>query len=330
MLNKNFIIYGGDLISNLNLFEVIDFHHLNRASLTTVLLKDPNFEKKQTQAFSRPRDFTMIYGLEEDTNRLVISTPSDLIGQEGIKLKSSVLARHPRIYFEDNLLEANIIIMDFSLIKVLQKFGEKFPTFTEDFIPFLLQYQYNENLRKILHTNTNNQVVNFINSHLGEDATDIRPFAYITSDFCIRIDQNADYHQANIDSISKNKLLQCFKPTNNNLPLFIYKAAPKEEGSKKKKVKTKISGNILAEGFEVGQSVVQRCVVGEGVTIQNGCKIVNSILMEGCQIGNNCTIQNCFIGRDAIIHDDCTLKVVRVKSEVTVPAKSEVEKDMLL
>lgn len=48
VLNKNFIIYGGDLISNVNLFEVIDFHHLNRASLTTVLINDPCFEKKKT------------------------------------------------------------------------------------------------------------------------------------------------------------------------------------------------------------------------------------------------------------------------------------------
>lgn len=82
----------------------------------------------------------MVYGLEKNTNRLILATPSDTLKNDGIKLKSSILSRHPQVYFEQNLEEANIIIMDFAMIKVLEKYGDKFPTFTEDFIPFLLDY----------------------------------------------------------------------------------------------------------------------------------------------------------------------------------------------
>ena len=94
ILERDFILYGGDLISDINLLEVLDFHHLNRATMTTVLLNDPkDQEKGKTTAFSNPKDIYMVYGLEKVSNRILCALPNDQLKEEGLKLKTSILCR---------------------------------------------------------------------------------------------------------------------------------------------------------------------------------------------------------------------------------------------
>ena len=56
----------------------------------------------------------------------------------GIPVKTSNLVRHPRIYFQSTLNEANILICSKKVITLFDKYGPEFDTLTHDFIPFLI------------------------------------------------------------------------------------------------------------------------------------------------------------------------------------------------
>ena len=111
----------------------------------------------------------------------------------GIPVKTCNLAKHPRIYFQSTLDEANIIVFNKQVIPLFDKFGPEFGTVTQDFIPFLIQNQYNENLLKVFQGEQSEQSNNseeedvdaYVESRLEfSNFSTLRPFAYITEEFC--------------------------------------------------------------------------------------------------------------------------------------------------
>lgn len=52
VLTKDFIIYGGDLITDINLFSVLDFHFKNHSHITPVLLKPKDGVRKKGGLFN--------------------------------------------------------------------------------------------------------------------------------------------------------------------------------------------------------------------------------------------------------------------------------------
>jgi len=89
------------------------------------------------------------------------------------------------MHFEKNLTEANIIIMDISVVRLLEKYRQHFYSFTEDFVPFVVDNQYNEKLNSILHSISDNEVKQYTDKHLGDEISEMRPFAFVTTEFCM-------------------------------------------------------------------------------------------------------------------------------------------------
>jgi hypothetical protein len=111
----------------------------------------------------------------------------------GISLKTCNLTKHPRIYFQSNLDEANIIVFSKKVIALFDKFGPNFDSVTQDFVPFLVHNQHNTNLINHLNGVTGEEstksededVDTYVESRLeGETLQSLRPFAFITDEFC--------------------------------------------------------------------------------------------------------------------------------------------------
>lgn len=135
------------MISNVNLYNLINHHYTNKSNLTTVLSKSNEDKKKKSGAFSSgSSEEYMVYALEENTNRLVSATCSYDMFENGILMKTANMVRHPRVYFEMQVSEANILVCDFEVVNILKKFGKKFYSITEDLVPFLADNQYNNKL----------------------------------------------------------------------------------------------------------------------------------------------------------------------------------------
>jgi hypothetical protein len=83
----------------LNLFELLDHHYKNKSHVTPVLLKPKEGIRKKGGLFSGDsNDEYVIYALEENTDRL-IGTVLNFELEDGIPMKTSNLAKHPRAYF---------------------------------------------------------------------------------------------------------------------------------------------------------------------------------------------------------------------------------------
>lgn len=63
-----------------------------------------------------------------------------------------------------------------------------------------------------------------------------------------------------------------------------------------------IKNSIITEGCEINGKV-ENSVLGNGVTVAKGAKVISSVLMPGCTIGKNATIQYAIVGENAVIGD---------------------------
>ena len=91
---------------------------------------------------------------------------------------------------------------------------------------------------------------------------------------------------------------------------------------------------ILPPQYIASDSVVERCIIGEGseiygkvynsvigcgVTIGEGTVVRNSIIMNQCQIGNNCTIEKAIIDEYAVIGEGTELGTLEEKPNELKP-----------
>lgn len=178
----------------MNLFNLIDFHYKKKANLTTVLIKNETDRKKKSGTFSsNSEEEYMVYALEENTNRLVTAICSYDMMTTGIFMKSSNLVHHPRVYFESQVEEANILVFDISIVNILKKYGKKFNSITEDFVPFLSDNQYNKHLLEAFRGEVSDDgekgdediIEDYFNDTIEkQEFESFRPFAYVSNEFC--------------------------------------------------------------------------------------------------------------------------------------------------
>ena len=230
-ITKNFIILKGDYLTDMNFHSLIDFHHRNGSDLSLVYEKfEPvaSHKKKKEDLAGGPDPFEPtttdpedlpIHILEENTNRLIgLIDPDDLDSSKpSIKIKQSILLRHPRVYFNQKLKSRYIAICSLEVCKILHSLKKKEPTkqyFTEfgtDFVKFLATNQYNKKLMELANAkhDSSDELTVSAGAASPENATTIsqkdsfRPFVYITDEFAIRIKSFYDLHQANVLRIGK-------------------------------------------------------------------------------------------------------------------------------
>jgi len=59
--------------------------------------------------------------------------------------------------------------------------------------------------------------------------------------------------------------------------------------------------SLVSEGSIISGGIVQDCVVGQGVAVETGAAIINSIIMDRVQVGPNCKINMAIIDKDVVI-----------------------------
>lgn len=224
LLKKDFVMLRGDLLNEINFFKLLDFHYIKKSSITMVYEKVERKKEKNPpkpkpfQRSSNPDPFTHM--LEEGTNRMISMIDPYELSELGIKMKSSLLARHPKVYLTNELQEKHIFVCSTDVCKILAAVGTHFSNFTDDFLPFLAYNQYNKKLFKIINEESHpaSEIANYYSKVFGDLNDFFRPFVYITSEFSMKIHTLFDYHQANLLRMRKNGELLIFQHTANDVP----------------------------------------------------------------------------------------------------------------
>jgi glucose-1-phosphate adenylyltransferase len=69
---------------------------------------------------------------------------------------------------------------------------------------------------------------------------------------------------------------------------------------------SQVQGAILSEGCEV-LGMVTGSVLGRNVIVEEGAKVINSIIMEDCYIGKNSSLERCIVDVDCTIGDNVVI-----------------------
>jgi hypothetical protein len=216
------MLIEGDMISELDFYKLLDFHYTKKSSFTLVteeIPPKPKDEKlKAFQENSSAERFTYI--LEAGTSRLIGAVDPWDLKQSGIKLKTSVLARHPNITFNSNLEQKGIVICNKGVARILAEFGEHFENFSEEFITFLAFNKYNSKLGKVFTAENESEQEDSIARYYRRATTNpkdlFRPFIYTTAEFTQRVRTVFDYHQVNLLRVPKSKEMAWMARTTND------------------------------------------------------------------------------------------------------------------
>jgi len=215
----------GDLISEINFFKLLDFHYINRSSLTLVCETIEKPKEKKTEIKGKPfqredHHERSVYVLEEASQRLLgIIDPFDL-SECGVKMKTSIMSRHPRIKFFNRFADKGVMICSRNICKILVELGKNFVDFDEDFLNFLAYNQYNKALKRIIidrPEGEGSEIDRLYSRVFDENEDFFRPFVYQTQEFSMRVKYIFDYHQANLLKINKGTELQCYQETKNDV-----------------------------------------------------------------------------------------------------------------
>ncbi len=180
----------GDIVCDLNLFKLLDYHFINQASFTILCEKVEKQPKPSTQTEVKLKPFQKDHGsdkfvhvLDKHTNRLLgFIDPFDL--KRGIQMKTAILARHPKIVFRSDLQGRGIVVCSINICKILSKVGHNLHDFFEDFVSFVTYNQYNKNLHKIItdEQDAQSDYERTFRRFFQNDSDLFRPFIYITNE----------------------------------------------------------------------------------------------------------------------------------------------------
>eukprot|EP01016_Furgasonia_blochmanni_P034511 TRINITY_DN3734_c0_g1_i3.p1 TRINITY_DN3734_c0_g1~~TRINITY_DN3734_c0_g1_i3.p1 ORF type:complete len:474 (+),score=121.60 TRINITY_DN3734_c0_g1_i3:417-1838(+) len=244
-IQRDCIVISGDLLSEVNLDEIIDAHVLSDASVT-VLLHEDRIEPPQPVApggkkpASKPTTNTVddddynVYAVDEGQRRILqIMDLTDLEDKGGFQIKRSIVARNPNLTLRSNFKDTHLYVCKKSTIDYLRQSHHDFKSIQTDLLTFILRNQYNSKLLEewndliekpemdlVKKMSSTNKPTNPISIHYYADSTS----------YCKRVSNIKDYMQANIDCVAKPN--PCLVATaNNDRPLVL--TPPKEEETKK-------------------------------------------------------------------------------------------------
>lgn len=221
------------MISDINYFKLLDFHYVNKSSFTLVVEELPPKQKdEKLKAFQEnPSTERFTYVLETGTNRLIGAVDPWDVQNAGIKLKTSVLARHPNVGFSTNLEQKGVVICSKGVASLLAEWGSEFDNFGEEFVTFLAYNQYNSKLASVftaeLGANEPESIAKYCRRSLGDTKDVFRPFVYVTSDFSQRIRSAFDFHQVNLMRVPRSKEMTWTQRTANDdddMPINVVRA----------------------------------------------------------------------------------------------------------
>lgn len=125
-------------------------------------------------------------------------------------------------------------------------------------------------------------------------------YAYENKGYCAAISSINDYFSFNMDLMKKDVRDELF---NQKRPIYtkVRDDAPSRYG-----LMSNVKNSIIAQGCVINGEV-ENCVISKGVTVDEGAKLSNCIVMQDTKIGRNTNLNYVIIDKDVTIKDGRSL-----------------------
>ncbi|CAI5729242.1 unnamed protein product [Hyaloperonospora brassicae] len=144
-IKRDFIVLAGDLITDVVLHNVADFHRMNDASVTMVLRQDaPLRPSKKTEKARRDKDMTDCIALVEcerhEENRVVLVSQAVHMN-EHVDVAKSLLQRRSHFVLHTDLYDGHFYIFSHWVLDLLQE-KKYIASIKADLVPHLVRRQF--------------------------------------------------------------------------------------------------------------------------------------------------------------------------------------------
>ena len=225
-INRDFIIIPCDLLTDVNLDDVLDQHIITQATVTMVFREEESNKQptSKKEASKEPKEELNDYDvvvLDDESHRVLQITNNTDIESEGLNIKKTMLLRHPNSTISTQLFDNHLYVFNYRMIDFLKRCKRKFLNLKEDLIPFLIQNQYNQKLDREFFFEEYQALDEAKDNNLNLDdfkQGHVSVFGFISKNtYSKRINMINQYIQGNLDVFLKPpNLPQCLNPTKNN------------------------------------------------------------------------------------------------------------------
>lgn len=327
-IHTDFLVISCDLISNVDICEVLNLYRKHNASIAALML--PESQLSVSDDFvtpgpkSKQKPETDLIGIDNETGRLVfLASASDF--EETINLSQMLLKKHISFTIHSKLQDAHLYVMSkwvldylvhnksFSALKgellpyiVRNQLAKPPKQFTEDKNTSIVQFNSKKDIYGFANEKPLDDLIRKMSAYNDhntdlEDAYDgdiVRCYAHIASGkFGIRANTIQMYHFANT-KISEWWTSHDMKES--NVPRISASATINT---------TQIIDCCVDDNATIHEKTfLKKCHVGPNAVIESKTRVSNSVIMENVTIQQRCVIQNCILCSGCVIEEGAVLQ----------------------
>ncbi|XP_047985910.1 translation initiation factor eIF-2B subunit gamma [Leguminivora glycinivorella] len=330
------LVISGDLITNINLNEVLNLYRKHDAALTALYFNNGAeewIELPGPKTKAKPdRDLVCI---DKETQRLVfVASASDF--EDNITLPRVIIKKFNSISMYSRLLDAHVYVMKHWVVNYLVEadkfisvkgelvphivkkqlskpknpsekkgFSEKNLDISKDIFDYAVEHGYESQIRDMSHYNDHELGTK------GVYYNDIlRCYAHIAekNTYGIRVNTLSAFYLSNSKILSKWEELTGSLLTERFYPTSEVKTRQIDETS------------IVGDKSVVSEKTsIKNTIIGANCTIDNKVRLTNCILMNNVVIKEGCVLQDCVVYTGATVEPGCSLAYCLVGPHHAVP-----------
>ncbi|XP_059059720.1 translation initiation factor eIF-2B subunit gamma [Achroia grisella] len=319
------LVVPGDLITNINLNDVLNLHRKHDASLTTLFFNNGPEEWIELPGLkSKVKPDRDLVCIDKETQRLVfLASASDF--EESVTLPRILMKRFDSVSLYSRLLDAHVYVMKKWVINYLVE-SERFTSVKGEFIPYIVKKQLSK--RKNLNDKKG----------LSEKNLDITVdiFDYsLENGFESKIREMSSYneHRSGSKGVCHNDILRCYAhiPSKSTFGMRINTLSTFYLCNNKILSKwEEITGSPLTERFysssEVNtKQIDENSTVGDKSIVNEKTSIKCTFIGANCVIENKVRLTNCILMNNVIIKEGSVLQDCIIYTGATVEASCSMQ-----
>ncbi|KAI4462092.1 translation initiation factor eif-2b subunit gamma [Holotrichia oblita] len=338
-LKSDVIVMSCDLITDINLNNILDLFRKHNASLCTLFF-NPQVQEQIVVPGpkSKHKPERDLVGIDTQTNRLVfLASASDF--ETDVSLPKSLLRKHTYLNVYSNLIDSHLYIIKNWIVKYL-KYDQNISTLKGELLPYIIKKQLAKPQK---NTVTNTSIINI------QDSNDIFQFAK-EADLDISIRESSTYtdHFGDLKASYHGDPIRCYSYIAdaknfgiriNTLPAYWYINGKITDiwcdiTNEKELIKIDSRADIKSNQVDDKCIIWESCklnektsfknsIIGANTVVNSFSRVFNSVVMNGVTIKEKVALENCIVCDGAIIESGSQLKGCLIGSNHTVPEQSQ-------
>lgn len=338
-VTTDLIVVSGDLITNVNLNEVLNLYRKHDAALASLFFNNGPEEWIELPGLkSKAKPDRDLVCIDKETERLVfLASASDF--EENVKIPRALLKKFSSISMYSKLLDAHLYVMKNWLVNYLIE-SDKFTSIKGELVPHIVKKQLSKPKAPLDRKGTSER-----NVDVGKDIFDFAvDYGYESK---IREMSAYNDHKLGSKGVYYNDILRCYAliPNKNTFGVRVNTLSSFYLCNNKILSKwEEVTGSILTDRIHPNSDVKTKqidetCTVGEksiitektsikstfvgsNCVIENKVRLTNCILMNNVTIKEGCILQDCVIYTGATVESGCNLQYCLIGPHHVVSASS--------